>query len=255
VNKYIESSLRYIWVIILILTEPQLARGDIEGFRITKTVPAAGATVSVDFKAPGEQAPTVLTLPLDPGATPEAAAKDLADHINELPEPRPTATTSGSQVLFSTGFTLSREPGTTPGILTLVYSFVVAPPPTSLTTLMLAFAPDPATGTRVLTDAGDFAIQGPGGLNASFVAPAGTSATQLAGLFAQEMGSGYSPLVEGSSLLFTPPEAGDMSLQLDGNGISYELSAVPEPSTLLLVSIGAACLLAHRSVTRRYARR
>jgi len=108
------------------------------------------------------------------------------------------------------------------------------------------FAPDPSTGMAVLEDAGSFGVTGPGGLDASFTAPSGTTGAQLAAIFAADMTiPGYNVELVGSEVVFSTDDPGNIKFQTDGDGIDYEafpsVPAVPEPSTLTLFGLALLC--------------
>jgi hypothetical protein len=118
----------------------------------------------------------------------------------------------------------------------------------------LSFNADPDTGSTMLTDTGNFAVQGPDGINIDFSAPANTTNQQLAGLFAVNMEeAGFGIVPQGSSTSFTAfevtaPEPGTVSFLTDGPGLEYELSEIPEPSSAMLFSVGILTFLGYNLV-------
>lgn len=115
------------------------------------------------------------------------------------------------------------------------------------------FGPDPNTNMATLLTAGHFSITGPGMLNASFNAPDGTSAAQLAILLASPLSAaGYSPMISGGMVTFLPPATGRVSFLAQGEGLEYAIETVPEPSAFAIVGFGLMIIiLPLSSVTTR----
>jgi hypothetical protein len=111
----------------------------------------------------------------------------------------------------------------------------------------LGFHAAPDTGMDQLTSPGSFSLSGPGGLDISFTAAVGTTGDALANQLASLMNAqnaGYGATAIGDTVHFTDIANGLKSFGANGTGIDYELgSAVPEPSSALLMALGGAILL------------
>jgi hypothetical protein len=67
----------------------------------------------------------------------------------------------------------------------------------------------------------------------------GTDADELAMLFASELsGKAYR-----DEVVFPTPSVGQYLIQVDGDGLDYAVLSVPEPASLLLLTLGSAAIL------------
>ena len=88
-----------------------------------------------------------------------------------------------------------------------------------------------------LTSPGSFSFTGPAGLNVSFTAGIGTTGAELASELAALINAAvpsYAAVADGYLVTYTIPQAGTMAFSPSGQGIVYDLTAVPEPSALIL---------------------